>query len=92
MLNNQNRASEIIEAIEAYHADHKQYPESLHELTTYNYISEIPRTEAGATFEYKVYPLGDPVDKYILLFYTGTNSSCAFAPYIDRWDCGYFDH
>jgi hypothetical protein len=88
MIANQEKAVDIIEAIENYERDHGQLPEKLDVLVP-AYLPEIPETMRGQSFDYVLHN----IDGYYLCFDVTRreNLGCCYYYRIERWDCSYGD-
>lgn len=85
---NQERASEIIKAINSYEQDYGQFPEQLDVLVP-KYLSQLPKTIMGEMFTYSP----DHLDGYYLIFdvVSKQNLGCRYIYRLQGWDCSYGD-
>ncbi len=81
---NEKTARPILQAIEAYKTGHGRLPEAITQLAP-EYLSEVPSTVGGGTFEYKL----DEVDGYYLCFRLAArrDRGCCYIPRWALWDC-----
>ena len=95
--NSDKRTAEtIIAAIDQYHLDHGNFPESL-DILAPDYLSIIPITSRGGDFMYRSFRDWDIGDNYELCFFDDTSKStqygCCYSwwfdtpPYRDGWVC-----
>ena len=81
---NKERASQIIQAIDAYAQEHGQFPEQLDVLVP-EYITEIPKTVQDWDFSYRVLMSGH----YELGFDLASipDKGCGYASKYEEWEC-----
>lgn len=85
---NQERASEIIKAINSYEQEHGQFPVQLDVLVP-TYLSQMPKTITDHDFIYSRHNL----DGYYLSFYVKSkqNLGCSYIYRLENWDCSFGD-
>ena len=85
----QERAAELISALDHYRTDRGRYPEALGDLIP-DYLDQIPLTMKGAEYQYRL----NPVDGYLLCFkaHIRRDLSCCFTPHWSEWECSAGDH
>jgi hypothetical protein len=79
-------AQDLVLALSEYEQDHGRFPERLEALVP-TYISNIPQTTTGQSFEYTI----DDLQGYYLCFYVtrSTDWGCCFNQRLEMWDCAY---
>ncbi len=82
----QERANELIKALEQYKADTGSYPSEL-EVLVPNYLSAIPQPARGAQYEYELLSNGD---EFTISFDVGISMDGDYCEYISTtriWQC-----
>lgn len=78
----QERAEQIILAVDKYAQDHDQPPHQLDVLVP-AYLKEIPKTAKGQSFDYRLCV----VDGYDLCYHYRNRAICCYIPRLESWDC-----